>query len=233
MARGQLHLSPEGPAPCGVTTGSCPYEDGGHYDGIAEAEAAYAESQGGALPAAARRGVPQRIVLSSNLGSCDVLDGDLSDPAARAALSAGLCGDLALAIHRKTGGAPYFLSYGFGSEEKLAEAFAQEPNVIFTATHVVMESPGQPGSFLDGHGQQDLDSLEEVYEDAVPVRGTAEMLRHFADSASADRLGAFADSALELDRRGERYESQLDELSWDDEDEDEDDDFKEEWDSVR
>lgn len=228
MARGQLHLSPEGPAPCGATTGSCPYENGGHYDGLAEAEAAYAESQGGALPRAARREAPQRTTLRSNLGSFDVLDGDLSDPAARAALSSGLCGDLALAIHRKTGGAPYFLSYSFQSEEELAEAFAREPNVVFTATHVVLESPSQPGSFLDSHGQQDLESLEETYEDAVPIRGTAEMLRHFADSKSADRLEAFADSALELDRLGESYDSELDELSWDDEDDDEEEDLKDE-----
>lgn len=222
MARGQLHLSPEGPAPCGVTTGTCPYEDGGHYNGLAEAEAAYAESQGGSLPRAVRRKAPQKIALDSNLGSFEVIDGDLSDPAARTALSTGLCGDLALAIHRKTGGAPYFLSYSFHSEEELAEAFAREPNVVFTAAHVVLESSSHPGSFLDSHGHQDLESLEEVYEDAVPVRGTAEMLQHFANSQSADRLGAFADSALELDRLGERYDSELDELSWDDDDEEED-----------
>jgi len=186
VAQGQLHLSPDGPAPCGVTTGTCPYEDGGHYSGLAEAEAAYAESQGGNLPAAARRESHRKIILGSNLGSFEVIDGDLSDPAARTALSTGLCGDLALAIHRKTGGAPYFLSYGFHSEEELAEAFAHEPNVVFTAAHVMLESPSQPGSFLDGHGQQDLESLEEAYEDAVPIRGTVAMLEHFAESSSAD-----------------------------------------------
>jgi len=218
MAAGQLHLSPAGPAPCGVTTGNCPYEDGGHYDDVAQAEAAYAESQGGSLPVAIQR----KITLGSNLGSFEVTDGDLSDPAARAALSTGLCGDLALAVHRKTRGAPYFLSYSFDSPEALAEAFAREPNVIFTSAHVVLESPTRSGSFLDGNGQQDLESLEEVYEDAVPVRGTPEMLQYFADSGSADRLGNFADSALELDRSGDRYDSELDGLSWDDEDEDED-----------
>lgn len=44
MARGQLHLGPNGPAKCTAQTDAgCPYGGGGHYDTALEAEAAYAE----------------------------------------------------------------------------------------------------------------------------------------------------------------------------------------------
>lgn len=158
--------------------------------------------------------------LSSNLGTVEVLDGDLDDPRARAALSSGLCGDLALAIHRQTGGAPYFLSYSFNSAEELAEAFELEPNsVIAGSCHVLIESPTEPGEFLDSYGRQDVDSLEDSYDGAAIVPGTVEMLEHFADQNSARMLDSFARSAIELDRDGIRYSQDLDELSWDEDDE--------------
>lgn len=171
---------------------------------------------GGILPAAGRR----TVELSSNLGTVEILDGDLDDPRARAALSSGLCGDLALAIHRQTGGAPYFLSYHFNSAEELAEAFEAEPNsVIAGSCHVLVESPTEPGEFLDSYGRQNVDSLEDSYDDAAIVPGTIEMLEHFADENSARRLDSFARSAIELDRDGVRYSQDLDELSWDEDDE--------------
>ena len=222
MAKGQLHLSPNGPAPCGAEAGECPYEASGHFDSLSAAESAFAEEMGGALPQPNRKAAGI-IRLSSNLGDFEVLDGDLSDARTRAALSSGLCGDLALAIHRQTGGRPYFLSYSYGSEEALAAAFAEHPNaVIAGATHVVIESPTRPGHFVDSYGQQDQESLEDLYEDAVPIPGTVEMLEHFADQANSERLNRFASSALELDAQSIRYESDLDELGWDDEDEEDD-----------
>ena len=229
MARGQIHLSPSGPAPCGADTGRCPYEADGHYATAAEAEDAFAAQMGGALPPAAQSGFAdvQTTVLSSNFGEWEVLDGDLTDSRARIALSSGLCGDLALAIHRKTGGTPYFLSFSYQSEEDLARAFAEEPNAVIAASaHVVIESPSTPGEFLDSYGRQDENSLEEVYDEASILRGTPEMLQHFADSKSADRLSRFAQSAIELDRSRVRYDPDLDGVSWEDFEEDEDEDFE-------
>lgn len=222
--RGQLHLAPAGPAPCSAENGECPYESGGHYETPEAAESAFAEAMGGVLPAAEKR----MMELSSNLGTVEVADGDLDDPRARAALSSGLCGDLALAIHRQTGGTPYFLSYRFNSSEELAEAFAEEPNsVIAGSCHVLIESPSAPGEFLDSYGRQDAKSLEEAYDDAAIIPGAPEMLEHFADQQSADRLGAFARSAIELDRDGIRYSQDLDELGWD-----EDEDWEDEPETV-
>lgn len=221
--RGQLHLGPDGPSACRAEQGHCPYEAGGHFDDEAAADSAFAERMGGFLPAAGRR----TVELSSNLGTVEVADGDLDDPRARAALSSGLCGDLALAIHRQTGGIPYFLSYRFNSAEELAEAFAGEPNsVIAGSCHVLIESPKVPGEFLDSYGRQDTESLEDAYDDAAIIPGTPEMLEHFADQQSAARLTAFAQSAIELDRNGIRYSQDLDELGWDDEDFE--DDYEEE-----
>ncbi len=215
--RGQLHLSPSGPAPCSAEAGECPYEAGGHYETPEAAESDLADSMGGVIPAAERR----TIELSSNLGTVEVADGDLGDPRARAALSSGLCGDLALAIHRQTGGTPYFLSYHFNSSEELAEAFAEESNsVIAGSCHVLIESPSAPGEFLDSYGRQDAESLEEAYDDAAIIPGTPEMLEHFADQHRAARLSSFARSAIALDRDGVRYSQDLDELGWDDGDED-------------
>jgi len=233
MARGQIHLSPSGPAPCGADAGRCPYEADGHYDSAAEAESAFAEQMGGALPPVAQSGFADAstMVLSSNFGEWEVLDGDLSDARARMALSGGLCGDLALAIHRQTGGTPYFLSFSYQSEEDLARAFAEEPNAVIAAsTHVVLESPSTPGEFLDSYGRQDAESLGDSYgEDAAILRGTPEMLQHFGNSESADRLGRFAQSAIELDGRGERYAQDLDGLSWEDFEESEDEDFEDDY----
>lgn len=227
MAKGQIHLGPSGPAPCSAEPGGrgCPYEADGHYGTQQEAESVFAAKMGGSLPEAVSRiELPETIELSSNIGSFEVVDGDLSDARARVALSSGLCGDLALAIHRQTGGAPYFLSYSFDSDEALAAAFAEEPNaVIAGSTHVVLESPTLPGHFIDSYGQQYLESLEDSYDDAAVLRGTPEMLEHFADSASADRLEKFAQSAIALDAKGERYASDLDELDWEEDESDEDD----------
>jgi len=207
------HISPKTkePAICKATSRNCPY-DGEHFDSEFEAW----KSQ-----------EPKKlndfsfIKLSSNLGSAEVRNGDLSNPTARVLLSTGLCGDLALAIHQKTGATPYFLSFSFSDPEKLSHEFEQDPDNIFRGTsHVLVESPSKSGFCLDAHGQFSKEEIEENWDGAFLVKGTAEMLRRYADEKSAERLGKFADAAIELDRRGESYEFEEEVFSDYDEDED-------------
>lgn len=53
----RFHLTPEGPKPCSVDPSNpnsrgCSYGEGGHYSSPAEAETAFAEKMGGAVPLA-------------------------------------------------------------------------------------------------------------------------------------------------------------------------------------
>lgn len=214
-----IHLTPEGPALCSATVRSCKY--GAHFKNVHEAEQAFAEKMGGAVPAAARAS----IELSSNIGAATVINGDLSDPTARALLATGKCGDLALAIHRKTGATPYFVHYDHITENTVAEMFQKDPDSVFRiAQHVVVESPTTPGMFLDSYGQHDLDSILESWEAGSVVRASTEMLERFADETESERLSKFADAAIELDKHGISYDyAELDEYS-DDEDYQDDDD---------
>lgn len=159
------------------------------------------------------------IFLSSNLGSARFINGDLNDPLARSILSSGLCGDLALAIHKKTGAKPYFLTFST-SVESFIEAYKSDPKNIFAATaHVVVESQ-EEGCFLDAYGQSSVEDLEENWDGANIVEGTPEMLEFFADAESAERLEKFADTAILLDKQGIQYDFNMDEYS-DDYDEEE------------
>lgn len=52
----RFHLTPEGPKPCSVdpanpSSRGCSYGEGGHYGTVAEAEVAFADQMGGAIPA--------------------------------------------------------------------------------------------------------------------------------------------------------------------------------------
>lgn len=233
MALGQIHLGSSGPELCRADPSKenargCPFESSGHYSTQEEAETAYEAQMGGALPMSVSK-TPEIITLSSNIGTASVIDGDLSQPEARALLSSGLCGDLALAIHRKTGGTPYFLSHIVDSDEKLAEKFRNDPkSIVALSTHVLIESPTEPGHFVDAYGQSSYGDLEDNWDGATAVRGTPEMLEQFADSVSADRLSKFADAALELDRTGTSYSVDEDMLDLDgDDDWDEEEDEEE------
>jgi hypothetical protein len=223
----KYHLNRAGEAGrCSATRGNCPFGDASeHYDSQQAAAQAYEVAMAPSTHAST-----SKIVLDGNLGSFEVVDGDLSASAARMALSTGLCGDLALAIHRKIGATPYFLSMTELTETELAEAFATEPNsIVNISSHVLVESPTVPGSFIDSYGQQDEESLRDFWEQAAVVKGTPAMLEHFANAESADRLGKFAEAALELDRAGESYSyDELDEYSddWDDDDEDDEDELE-------
>jgi len=221
MPTGQLHLTPDGPRPCGARTSeSCKYGSTGHYDSMDAAEMAYEDQMGGALPLA-QHSNPATIVLSSNLGEATVADGDLSDPKARVLLASGRCGDLALAIAQKTGGAAYCVSVFDVSEEKLQEEFEKNPDSISNyASHVVVESPSRKGHFLDSFGQQDREALEDGWEALSVVKMTPEMLQHFGNSGEAKKLENFAEAALALDRANVGYDySDLDEYSDEDSDE--------------
>lgn len=230
MPTGQLHLTPDGPRPCGARTSeSCKYGTTGHYDSMSEAEVAYEDQMGGALPLV-QRSNPATMVLSSNLGEATVVDGDLSDPKARVLLASGRCGDLALAIAQRTGGDAYCVSIFDVSEEKLQEEFEKNPDSISSyASHVVVESPSRKGHFLDSFGQQDREDLEGGWEAMSVVKMTPEMLQHFGDSREAEKLGNFAEAALELDRANVSYDyAELDEYSDEDSDEWlEDEDYEE------
>lgn len=223
MALGQIHLGSSGPEPCRADPSKdrargCPFEASGHYSTQAEAELAYEDRMGGALPASFSKR-PEAITLTSNLGKGVVVDGDLSNPLARALLSSGLCGDLALAIHRKAGGAPYFLSHSVDNDEELAENFKKDPESILHDTlHVLIESPTRPNHFIDAYGQSSYADIEDNWDGATIIEGTPEMLEQFADRESASKLSNFADSAIELDRAGVSYSMEDDELDSEDED---------------
>lgn len=232
MALGQIHFGRSGPELCKADPSKanargCPFESSGHYSTQEEAETAYEAQMGGALPTTASK-APEMVTLSSNIGTASVVDGDLSQPEARALLSSGLCGDLALAIHRKTGGTPYFLSHIVDSDEKLAEKFRNDPNsIVSLSTHVLIESPTEPGHFVDAYGQSSYEDLEDNWDGATPIKGTPEMLEQFADSASADKLSKFADAAIALDKDGVNYPIDQDLMDWDEDDWDDDEDSEE------
>jgi len=212
MAAGQLHLSPEGPAPCGVTTGTCPYEDGGHYDSPAQAEAAFAETQGGSIPVAAKK-VPEKVVLDTHYGRFSVGNGDLSNPMVRGHFANGLCADLANAIHEIDPSRKVYLAIDGGRsgpfEEDLQKMkdISEIPNFIM---HAVVESKEHPGMFLDGYGVKSREEIEDFFEN--PLRETPIHIFRDAHSGAEHDLSAFARSALELERQGTSYEYSYDDF---------------------
>lgn len=87
----RLHLTPQGPRPCRAdldrpNSPGCRYQDGGHYGTVEEAESAFAERMGGAVPAAQRAGAAESYSaeeLRSAIQHFTVAN-DLTDPEARA-----------------------------------------------------------------------------------------------------------------------------------------------------
>lgn len=218
-----FHVNNAGnPGLCSAQPGRCPFgAEAPHYETKEAARAAFELSM-----ETENSTMNSMIVLSSNFGVVNVLNGDLSNREARVALSGGLCGDLALAIHRLTGATPYFLINSYIDEKQLAEAFIENPNsIIAYSSHVVVESLTEPGCFIDSYGQQDNESLQDFWEPGAIIKGTTAMLEHYADADNSARLHKFAKAALALDTAGSSYAyDELDEYSYEnDEDEDEED----------
>ncbi len=208
-----FHITDVGPKPCKAIKKPCPI-GGEHFSHEEEAYAAYAANfEETALSSFKKEGL---IELSSNIGTAMLVDGDLSDPRARAILSSGLCGDLALAIHRETGGAPYFLSYSVSDPDELVALFEKDPDsVIYQTNHVLIESPTKPNHFVDAYGQSGYEELEENWDGAYVVEGTVAMLEHFAAGSPIEKFKNFAAAAIKLDKEEVWYELDEDMLDFD------------------
>lgn len=200
----KYHLTPEGPKLCSAEKRECPI-GGEHFSSLVSANSSYFESlaeQNDTFP-------PKRneVDLPCAFGTMRVKDGDLSDVKSRTALISGLCGSLAVAVHDKSGGTPYFVCY-MSDDEDLEEAFAEDGEYVLldVATHAMVESTTKPGTFVDAYGQKTLADLKEFYGDDITVKkGNREMLVAYADEGVPEILSKFADAALELDAKGESY----------------------------
>jgi hypothetical protein len=144
--------------------------------------------------------IPAEITLSSNLGTFDVDNGDLSNSNARLALSSGLCGDLARAINRISGADIYFVTHQTSeTEESLQKKFLEEPRSVFDACHVVVQSQSDPDCFIDSYGHKTREEIDEFYDGVIVVKGSKEMVERFSGDTH-EELNEFALAALELDR---------------------------------
>lgn len=181
-----------------------------HFESIEEAQA-FAEKRiseefQGNLKSYTRD-TPIEIDLPNSHGLFRVKDGDLDDIKSRLALSSGLCGDLALAIHNETGADPYFLCFSYYTEEELHEAFERDPESVFDATHVVVGSLHKPLHFIDSYGQKSMNELMEFWgEDISIIEGNKEMLEAYADKDMSSKLSNFAKSAIKLDKENKSYD---------------------------
>ena len=212
MAKGQFHLSPEGPAPCGVTTGQCPYEPSGHYGDAAQAESAFAESQGGALPVASRK-APERVVIETHYGQFPVANGDLSNPMVRGHFANGLCADLANAIHELDPSRKVYLAIDGGRSGPYEEDLQRMKDISEITNfimHAVVESKEHPGRFLDGYGVKSREEIEDFFEN--PLREAPIHIFRDAHSGADHDLSGFARAALELEHQGTSYEYSFDDF---------------------
>lgn len=159
------------------------------------------------------RTAAKTVELPNAFGISKVVAGDLSIRDARFALVNGLCGDLALAIHKKTGGDPYFVCYGIESEEELLENFENDPESIFElTTHVLIESPTQHNRYVDAYGQKTFEELSDFYGDDIElIQGNMDMLKKYAPDSDSEKFEEFAETAIKLDQNGESYNYHEDE----------------------
>lgn len=167
--------------------------------------------------------IPGEVTLSSNLGTFEVSNGDLTNSNARLALSSGLCGGLALAIHNVSNADIYFVTHrGTETEESFQKKFEKDSNSVFEAAHVVTQSLSDPEAFIDSYGHKSREEIEDFYEGVLIVKGTREMAEQFA-GRDHENLEEFARSAIELDKNFQSYDYEsfeIDDEEWDDEDED-------------
>lgn len=182
-----------------------------HYTSISEYEKVMEEEFGNTQPL-------KKITLKSNMGEITAIDGDLSDSQTRAALSGGLCIDLALAIHKKTGKQLYALSYSSFTEED----FKNDKDVIFRATHIVIQSEHDDEEFVDSYGRSTFEDLEEKYGEPLLIEVTPEMVEHYAgENNQVEKLSKFADTVRKLDKDNIQYDWDEDEFYDEDEEFDE------------
>lgn len=207
-----FHISKKGnPELCRAEKEPCRL-NGAHYETFTEAYVAQLkknETDFGLFETASKSSIKDlgEITIGCHSGDLTVKDGDLSNFKTRNALINGLCGDLALAVHRKTGGAPYFVCYGI-DEEELHEGFNKDSDFMVSAVgHVLIESQVKPNSYMDAYGQKSIADLEDFYgDDIVILEGTPEMLEAFAAEGQADNFSNFADSVIALDARNESFD---------------------------
>ncbi len=212
------HITPDGPKICSAKPGNCPL-GGEHFPFKGDAESSYLEKLANTHePFPPRR---DQIDLPCAFGTMRVKNGDLADVKSRTALISGLCGSLALAVHDKTGGTPYFVCYDVSPHENLQESFEKEgaEAVLAASTHALVESKTKPGTFLDAYGQKTLAELKDFYGDDITLEpGSRAMLVAYAEEGVPELLTDFADSVIALDAASESY-------SYHDFDMDEDEDF--------
>lgn len=200
----KYHVGSDGvPKLCTATRRPCPL-GGEHFESKIEAEK-YAEEklsqEFGSLPSSQTK----MIDVVCEFGTIRVKDGDLTDASTRMTLVNGLCGDVASAIQKKTGGNVFFVTYDGLNSEQLEENFKNDSeSLLNTTTHVMIESPTQEGKYVDAYGQKSLDEIRAFYgEEINMVKGTDEMLQVY--TTGQNDLSNFADSALLLDRNSEGY----------------------------
>lgn len=201
----KFHLSDDGIArKCSATKVSCKMTHFENKEAAEQYNLKKLEKEFQAIPTLSK---VSSIELQGAFGTITLKDGDLSSSKARTTLISGMCGDLATAVQRKTGGDPYFVCYEIESEEDLKKTFEENPEALFdVSTHVMIESPTSPGSFVDAYGQKTTSDLKEFYGDEITViRGDLNMLSAYADPQNLGKLDNFADAALELDKNNESY----------------------------
>lgn len=155
---------------------------------------------------------PKMVELDLGLGTVEVEDGNLNNDETRRMLINGLCGDLAQAIYNKTGGQIYFVTYGYSEKdnEKFIKDIESNPDSIHeTTTHVMIESPTKPGTFIDAYGQKTKQQIQSYYgfdNDKISmVQGNEKMLSYY-HSGNSDKLGNFAESVLKLDKENKSFD---------------------------
>lgn len=228
----KFHINSAGDAlPCRATVRPCVYggESGSdNHFGSAESARSFVEAKMASESIVSHKReelVASTVTLSSNLGTFDVDNGDLSNPNARLALSSGLCGGLALAIHDISKADIYFVTHSATeTEESFQRKFERDPNCVFEAAHVMTQSLSDPNAFIDSYGHKSKEEVDDFYQGVLIVRGSREMAERFSGK-DHENLAEFARSAIELDRSFTSYEYEdfaVEDEDWDDEDIEED-----------
>lgn len=222
----RYHINSTGdPRLCSARTRACPYggESGSenHFESVEEARKHVEDEMSESTLVSFNKGValiPGEITLSSNIGTFDVTNGDLDNPNARLALSSGLCGGLALAIHKISKSDFYFVTMHMNeTEDSLRKHFEEDPNYVFGSNHVLARSLTDPDAFIDSYGHKSREEIEEFYDGAIIVKGTPEMAERFAGS-DHENLNEFALAALKLDKEQISYDYEDFEIDNEDDD---------------